>query len=68
MFLLDCGDPTAMPGYVRGIYSSTTFASAATMYCATGYTGTAAGITCEATGDWSPQIGCTIVGRYGSSN
>lgn len=47
----DCGNPTASAGYVpEATPSSTLQAATATVQCASGYTGTAATITCEASG------------------
>jgi len=55
----NCGTPVASAGYVLGS-GSTTFGSTYSMSCATGYTGTAAALTCQADGTWTAQSGCTI--------
>ena len=66
MFLLftDCGAPSATAGYTVGTYSTTDFQSTVPMNCATGYTGSAADITCQANRTWTPPSGCTIVGKF----
>jgi hypothetical protein len=56
----NCGNPTAGTGYALGS-GSTTYGSTYTMTCVTGYTGTAASLTCESSGSWSSQSGCTLV-------
>lgn len=58
--LISCGVPIAGAGYVVGS-GSTTYGSTYSMTCATGYSGTAATLTCQITGAWSPQSGCTLV-------
>jgi hypothetical protein len=47
-------------GYALGS-GSTTYGSTYTMTCATGYSGTAASLTCQSSGSWTSQSGCTIV-------
>ena len=57
---VDCGAPTASTGYT--IASGTTYlASRRTVTCASGYSGSPAAVTCESSGSWSAQSGCTIV-------
>ena len=54
-----CGNPT-QTNYV--IESGTSvFESTRTVSCATGYTGTATDIACQADGTWTTSAGCTIV-------
>jgi len=55
-----CGTPVASTGYALGS-GSTTFGSVYTMLCATGYTGSAASLTCQSDGTWTVQSGCGIV-------
>jgi len=57
----NCGIPSASPGYVVGTASSTTYGSTCSMTCATGYSGTAASLSCQSSGSWSAQSGCTII-------
>jgi len=56
----DCGTPVASTGYVVYYGSATTFGSTYSMACATGYLGTAASLTCQSSGSWTAQSGCTI--------
>jgi len=58
--ILDCGTPTASTGYVVGS-GSTTYGSAYTLSCDTGYLGLATSITCLSSGFWESQTGCRIV-------
>jgi hypothetical protein len=54
----DCGIPSRT-GYVVGS-GGTTYQSIRSVTCATGYSGTAASITCQADSTWTDFSGCTI--------
>jgi len=56
----NCGTPVAGTGYVVGTGSATTYGATYSMSCATGYFGTAASLTCQSSGSWTDQTGCTI--------
>jgi len=58
--IVNCDTPVASTGYTLGS-GSTTFGSSYSMTCATGYSGTAAALTCQSSGSWTAQSGCTIV-------
>jgi hypothetical protein len=58
--IVNCNSPVASTGYSLGS-GETTYGSAYTMMCATGFTGTAASLTCQASGSWTTQSGCSIV-------
>ncbi len=55
-----CGIPIPTTGYALGS-GSTTANSVYTMTCVTGYTGSAASLTCQSNLAWTSQSGCTIV-------
>ena len=63
-FSLDCGNPTESAGYtLAATPGSTVEGATATVQCATGYTGTAASITCQSSGSWTAFSGCTASGK-----
>jgi len=57
--IVSCGDPTPVSGYTIGT-GGVTYGSSRSCTCSTGYTGTAASLTCQASGSWSAASGCTI--------
>ena len=66
MFILFtvCGNPSPSTGYTVGTFTTVDFQSTSTMNCDTGYTGSAADITCQANRTWTSPSGCTIVGKF----
>jgi hypothetical protein len=56
----DCGAPASVTGYSISA-GGTTYGSTRSVACATGYSGTAATITCSSSGTWNSCSGCTIV-------
>jgi len=58
--IVSCGEPSSTTGYIINTGGST-YLSTRTCTCATGYTGTAAVLTCQASGAWTAPSGCTIV-------
>ncbi len=58
--IVSCGTPMASLGYVLGS-GGTTYGSAYTMTCASGYQGTALSITCQASGSWTTPSGCSLI-------
>jgi len=56
----DCGVPIASTGYVVGTGFWTTYGSTFSMTCDTGYSGTAATLTCQSDGTWTNASGCSL--------
>lgn len=58
---VNCSTPTASTGYVLGS-GATTYGSVYTMTCntASGYVGAAVAITCQSSGAWTAQSGCSL--------
>lgn len=58
--IVDCGNRPSEDGYVPEASPASTLQGATvSVTCAEGYTGTAAQITCEASGSWSTYSGCS---------
>jgi hypothetical protein len=57
--IVSCGQPPAATGYTIAS-GGTTYGSTRSVSCAAGYAGTAASITCQASGTWTTSSGCTI--------
>ena len=63
MLFLGCGNPTNSTGYIVAVgqgAAATLEGATATVACATGYTGTPANVTCEASFTWTTPSGCSL--------
>jgi hypothetical protein len=56
--IVDCRTPVASTGYTIGS-GATTYGASRTMSCASGYAGSPPSITCQSSGSWSTQSGCS---------
>jgi len=64
-----CGNPVPSTGYLLGTGTlATSVNSVYPMTCAIGYTGTAASLTCQSSGAWTAQSGCSLNANFCSSS